>query len=474
VGEPHTEDAPRPRRRLWLRVVGVLVLLLVAGVVFRMAINNRQARSQLQALLDALDTDDPDWRLEQIEDGRAEIPAAENGARVVVNVRRLTGANWLPDDLYKALDAVPPQEQLPPELHARLAEALDRVAPAVREARRLAGMPRGRFAIKYEKNPIRTLFDDQQHARGAVFLLDHDARRLAQDGDMKAALASCRAAFNSGRSLGDEPLGISQLIRSACVSAACREVERVLAQGEPGEEDLALIQRLAEDEDRFPSLLVIFRGERAAQHHLYRHVESGQTSLDGVTPPSSGLLDTFLGWGERGLLRSEERHLLGTLTRRADAARLPIHEQPDAIAALRVEEDRDLPERAFLTRMLLASMDKLCQSSWRKHAHVRCLATLLAVERFRRAEGRWPARLEELVPRFLKAVPLDPFDGKPLRLRRLEDGLIVYSVGEDRSDDGGVLDRKSPVRPGVDLGYQLWDANRRRQPASKPAPKDGA
>jgi hypothetical protein len=30
------------------------------------------------------------------------------------------------------------------------------------------------------------------------------------------------------------------------------------------------------------------------------------------------------------------------------------------------------------------------------------------------------------VPQYLKEVPIDPFDGKPLRLRRLSHGLVIF------------------------------------------------
>jgi hypothetical protein len=88
---------------------------------------------------------------------------------------------------------------------------------------------------------------------------------------------------------------------------------------------------------------------------------------------------------------------------------------------------------------------------------------LLATERFRQAEGKWPASLDQLRPRFLSEVPLDPFDGKPLRYKRLEDGVIVYSVGADGTDNGGILDRESPYKQGTDVGFRLWDVPHRRQ-----------
>jgi hypothetical protein len=75
-----------------------------------------------------------------------------------------------------------------------------------------------------------------------------------------------------------------------------------------------------------------------------------------------------------------------------------------------------------------------------------------------------------LIPEFLDKVPTDPYDGKPLRYRRLDDGVVVYSIGRDGKDDGGKLDRNDQLRAGIDFGFQLWDVNRRRQPW-RPPPK---
>jgi hypothetical protein len=79
-------------------------------------------------------------------------------------------------------------------------------------------------------------------------------------------------------------------------------------------------------------------------------------------------------------------------------------------------------------------------------------ATVLALESWRRAHGAWPRSLEELTPGYLPAVPLDPFDGKPLRyLPPKSDGErpTVYSVGVDALDEGGKLATTESGRHGV-------------------------
>jgi hypothetical protein len=73
-----------------------------------------------------------------------------------------------------------------------------------------------------------------------------------------------------------------------------------------------------------------------------------------------------------------------------------------------------------------------------KETERRMVITVVALERYRLRHGEYPARLEDLTPDFLKKVPIDFMDGKPLRYRRNNDGtFLLYSVGEDGKDDGG-------------------------------------
>jgi hypothetical protein len=96
---------------------------------------------------------------------------------------------------------------------------------------------------------------------------------------------------------------------------------------------------------------------------------------------------------------------------------------------------------------------------------------MLAAERFRLHQGRWPGSLEELRPTYLQQILADPYDGRPLRFRRLPDGVLIYSVGPDGVDNGGVIARPFiQSQKGIDLGMQLWDVALRRQPAAELLP----
>jgi hypothetical protein len=87
--------------------------------------------------------------------------------------------------------------------------------------------------------------------------------------------------------------------------------------------------------------------------------------------------------------------------------------------------------------------DRLAPMVWgiqwfhcRTAAAVRMTLAGLAVLRYKQARGTWPPSLDALD---LKNVT-DPFSGQPLHYRAKDDGFLVYSVGDDQKDDGGIAE----------------------------------
>jgi hypothetical protein len=66
-------------------------------------------------------------------------------------------------------------------------------------------------------------------------------------------------------------------------------------------------------------------------------------------------------------------------------------------------------------------------------------ALACALERYRLANGQFPETLEALTPQFISRPPNDAITGQPYKYRRSADGqYILYSVGWNEKDDGGV------------------------------------
>jgi len=82
---------------------------------------------------------------------------------------------------------------------------------------------------------------------------------------------------------------------------------------------------------------------------------------------------------------------------------------------------------------------------------LRCVITALALERFHLRHGRWPETLNALVPKFLPTAPLDPVDEQPLRYRVEPGGYVVYSLGLNGQDDGGLVKTVDSEQPAQEL-----------------------
>jgi hypothetical protein len=79
----------------------------------------------------------------------------------------------------------------------------------------------------------------------------------------------------------------------------------------------------------------------------------------------------------------------------------------------------------------------------------------IALRRHELAHGRLPATLRELVPTYLPEVPLDPFDGQPLRWDATKKWL--YSVSENQRDNHGAHDTPEKTHSGnPDLVMPYW------------------
>ncbi len=62
----------------------------------------------------------------------------------------------------------------------------------------------------------------------------------------------------------------------------------------------------------------------------------------------------------------------------------------------------------------------------------------------------------------LKGIPIDPFDGKPMRVAMLGSPPVIYSVGKDGRDDEGQKDSKYDTLPG-DLLFRMPEVEHRRR-----------
>jgi hypothetical protein len=91
----------------------------------------------------------------------------------------------------------------------------------------------------------------------------------------------------------------------------------------------------------------------------------------------------------------------------------------------------------ILIGLLLPALQRLQEAYDRADQVERNLHVAFALAAYKKDTGRYPAKLDDLAPKYLAAVPGDLFSGKSLVYRPDDRGYLLYSVGMNGKDDGG-------------------------------------
>ena len=85
-----------------------------------------------------------------------------------------------------------------------------------------------------------------------------------------------------------------------------------------------------------------------------------------------------------------------------------------------------------------------------------------ALAAYHRDHGDYPAKLGDLAPKYLAAVPDDLFSGKALVYRPTEKGYLFYSVGADGKDEGGRSFNDDPAGDDLPVSMPLPELKGKR------------
>ena len=109
------------------------------------------------------------------------------------------------------------------------------------------------------------------------------------------------------------------------------------------------------------------------------------------------------------------------------------------------------PPYTFLAQEATPNFVKAARTMARNQTLANEAFVACGLERYRLVHGQYPESLDALVPQFAEKVPHDIVGGQPLKYHRTAEGrFVLYSVGWNEKDDGGV-----PGRTGLE-GDWVW------------------
>lgn len=110
--------------------------------------------------------------------------------------------------------------------------------------------------------------------------------------------------------------------------------------------------------------------------------------------------------------------------------------------------DEGIPDGFFNrgARYVMDQVSRYVAESAQWGGRYESLVALSGVKRYQLDHGALPESLDSLVPEYLDAVPIDPYNNRPVRYRNGPEGAILYSHGYNTSDEQGAGDDQVYVR----------------------------
>jgi len=313
-----------------------------------------------------------------------------------------------------------------------------------------ASIERCRYPIDFaqQSDPNASL---QKDMRAAIQLLGLESLIASEDKDADKFLDSISASLAMARSV-DGPLLIHRLTHVALLGHTYRSIERAINRMPLTDEQLSTLLGWVKASDSSEGFKRALLAEQCLGLHTFTAPLPEVSNRIGEQ--EKGLFPVLIFSRMLGLNSKYALSYTNLMQKSIDALELPDPDRLETFNAIQ-ENIHNGKQGGVITNLLWPALARTLQIDIRHQAHSRVTQAGLAIERYRLAEGHLPQSLDNLVPAFTQVVPQDPFNGESLRYLSLKNGFIVYSVGEDLSDDGGA-ERDS----------------RKRDPGGKPLPWD--
>lgn len=249
--------------------------------------------------------------------------------------------------------------------------------------------------------------DRMQHLRNCARVLDFKARILAAQGKPDQALEATMEIFKLCQAFEKRPTLIGHLVRSACRGIAIRSAYGILS-----EHDVA-----AKSREQLNALLDSFEASDGYHWTLVSERAVGSSLLSEM-----GTLHLALsGMSYLDLIEGEIQ-------------------QCDKEA---FEKDLSFAD-GFQAHMIMPAITQTRLANSRLKSQIRGLRIVNALTEHPESVDK-----EKIDKDYLMSIgvpeqmTIDTMDGKPMKIKRVDDFWVVYSVGEDLIDDGGEVSENS-------------------------------
>ena len=477
ASDPIEPTSPDPKRYWWLKRLSLAALLLIVLLVGLRLVWGQRVQARLdETIADIHAKGEPilfsDLTIDPLTD-------TENGAWYLTQAGQQwpgipgqPGVNIHDTDWY--LEGEEAGFTDPITDNAAYLASCQPVLDILRQAREVE---RSTWSTTLTRPLLDALLPQLGESRRLARLVDDVGQRAIQTGDTELIFDTMLMQHTIARHVQGQFVVIIDSLVAISIMAMNREfIEKALPQIDPAELREGRARELAEqviasltDGMLGEGFIQSFVGERAACYDFYECLIDGTASAQyfmGYGDPIEWIIDTpGLSHAYRPVLKNTQHVTLGFYNDVLDALR-------SSNASIDYEQvTQDLEEEIYahpmrypLAGMLLPAYSAAVRTYHRSEALLACAATAIAIKLYEADHGQRPDTLAQLVPKYLPAIPIDPFSktGEPIRYnsigivpsisdpynltdqqleelkqRAIRPYPLLYSVGEDGQDQNG-------------------------------------
>jgi len=294
--------------------------------------------------------------------------------------------------------------------------------------------------LEHSRYPIDLTLGNEIHLdhfsdlRRGYFLLCLQAVLHCENEEPQLAICSVLSALAIANSLSNEPIIISQRAHASQYTYTISILERLINRLDFHDEQLVEISKTLDNPRNLPGMTRAFAGHRCFILDAFENLTILNDDMFGDNIPPKPILEVYkaLGFADIDLITC-----LDIINKYIEAEKLPLHKRMDVTKNI-IHKLENISCFHIGLRSFNLDLSRYISTELRNIAELKTAQAAIAVQRYRLAKDELPDQLKDLVPDYLDSVPTDPFDGKELRYKKLETGFVVYSIGENLSDDGGI------------------------------------
>ncbi len=309
---------------------------------------------------------------------------------------------------------------------------------------------------------IHVLLPHVQSFRSVAQLLKIDTRLAIEENDPDRAVANILATFGVAKHSAECPILVCGLVALAVSDLGLDQIEEAVMAPDFLSPDQ--IESLQQTVSELPLRDHInFAGERAMMYDILQRVYTDDGDGDGrMTSQGIDIIQQMhAAWGNSAMGVDEPvfnvvEKVVGPVSLIAMASRKEMKRRYDElmdeaevafnqpIATYEMDIDQTLTEASqserfkyYLIDILFPGVESIRHAMEARMARRDAVELALAAYRFKKASGDWPTAANQLVPKYIESLPVDPLTGGPLSMAFDDNRLKIYSFGNNLQDDDG-------------------------------------